>query len=150
MVDGENPDPDPMVHDYTGAWAAQRGVRVPPRTADQAASVLAGMLDDHDLVLFEYFLTDLVGHRGPWPERVEQARRVEALLDATLRAVDLDRHAVVAVSDHGNLEESDHDRHTRRPVPLLAWGRDARTLVERVDAMTALTPVLVDRAGSGP
>lgn len=149
-VDGDDPDPQAMVHDYTGEWAARRGVAVPLRTAREAAGVLAGMLQGHDVVLYEYFLTDLAGHRGSWDERVEQARRVETLVDVVLEAVDLDRHAVVVVSDHGNLEAGDHDRHTTNPVPLLAWGRDARALVDRIDAMTAFTPALVERAGSGP
>jgi len=48
------------------------------------------------------------------------------------------------VSDHGNLEEAGHDRHTRNPVPLLAWGRAARELVDSVETMDALTPALVE------
>jgi hypothetical protein len=137
-----------LIHDYTGAWAARRGIEVPRRTADEAAAVLATLLDGHDLVLFEYFLTDLAGHRGSPEERVEQARRVEDLTDAVLRRVDLDRDAVLWTSDHGNLEESGHDRHTRNPVPLLGWGRGAGEIVGRVTGMADLTPALVGAAGA--
>jgi bisphosphoglycerate-independent phosphoglycerate mutase (AlkP superfamily) len=94
-------------------------------------------------VLFEYFLTDLAGHRGTREQRFEQARVVEELVDAALAAVDLSRDRVVVVSDHGNLEEAEHDRHTLNPVPLLAWGRGARQLVDAVDAMDRLTPALL-------
>ena len=138
-----------LIHDYTGGWAAERGIPVPLRTADEAAEVLAGMLSDHDVVLYEYFLTDLAGHRGSPEDRVEQARRVEDLTDAVLRCVDLDRHAVLWTSDHGNLEETDHDRHTRNPVPLLGWGRGAEAIVGRVTGMTDLTPMLVSADGGG-
>lgn len=140
MIDGDDTAPDPIVHDYTGEWAAMKGIAVPRRTADQAAATLAGLLDDHDLVLYEYFLTDLVAHRGDWDGKVEQARRVEDLVDAVLRRVDLEADTVVLVSDHGNLERGDDPRHTMNPVPLLAWGSRATVLVQRVDAMTAFTP----------
>lgn len=132
-----------LSHDYTGRWMTQRGYPVAERTASEAAVVLARLLSDHDLVLFEYFLTDLAGHRGTREERFDQALRVEALVDAALAAVDLVRHRVVIVSDHGNLEEAGHDRHTLNPVPLLAWGNRAERLVDAVDSMEALTPALV-------
>lgn len=133
-----------LSHDYTGEWMRQRGVEVRPRTAAEAGGVLARLVEGHDLVLFEYFLTDLVAHRGTREQRFDQALRVEALVEAVVGAVDLSRHRVVVVSDHGNLEESGHDRHTLNAVPLLAWGRGARELVDRVGAMDALTPALLD------
>jgi hypothetical protein len=132
-----------LSHDYTGTWMSARGYPVTARTAEEAARVLAGLVARHDLVLYEYFLTDLIAHRGTREQRFEQARLVEALVDAVLGEVDLARHRVVVVSDHGNLEEADHDRHTLNPVPLLAWGRGSRELVETVDAMERLTPALV-------
>src|SRR5262249_9483863 len=53
-----------LSHDFTGDWMARRGVAVPQRTASEAARVLAGLAGEHDFVLYEYFLTDLAGHRG--------------------------------------------------------------------------------------
>jgi len=133
-----------LPHDYTGEWWLERGMEVKRRTAGEAARVLAGLVDAHDLVLYEYFLTDLVGHRGDRDQKLLQARRVEALVDAVVAAVDLDRHRVVVISDHGNLEEAGHKRHTRNPVPLLAWGAGAGDLVRRVSGLEALTPALTD------
>ena len=132
-----------LSHDFTGEWMAERGYPVKTRTAAEAALVLAGLLAAHDLVLYEYFLTDLAGHRGTREQRFEQARRVETLLGAALSSIDLSQHRVVVVSDHGNLEEAHHDGHTLNPVPLLAWGRSADALIDAVTGMEALTPALV-------
>lgn len=142
MLDPEEARDEALPHDFSGEWTRARGIGAKPRTAAEAASVLATLLESHDLVLYEYFLTDLAGHRGTWEERVEQARRAESLVDAALRTVDLARHRVVAFSDHGNLEESDHDRHTRNPVPLLAWGRGGEAWVARVARFEDFTPAL--------
>ena len=137
-----------LSHDYAGDWMGARGVPVPRRTAAEAATLLARWTSEHDLVLYEYFLTDLVAHRGTTVERFDQARRVEALVAAALDAIDLDRHRVVVVSDHGNLEEADHRRHTLNPAPILAWGRGADAFVERVSGMDQLTPALVEEAAA--
>jgi 2,3-bisphosphoglycerate-independent phosphoglycerate mutase len=144
LIEEDDERNETLSHDYTGDWMTARGYPVKQRTARDAARVLSGLLTAHELVLYEYFLTDLAAHRGTREQRFEQARRVEALLDATLATVDLASHRVVVVSDHGNLEESGHDRHTRNDVPLLAWGRGAKDLVDAVDRMETLTPALVD------
>jgi hypothetical protein len=149
-IDDPSGDGIALIHDYTGDWAASRGIDVPRRTADEAAEVLVGLLADHDLVLYEYFLTDLAGHRGSTADRLEQARRAEALVAAALARLDRECDRLVVVSDHGNLEEADHDRHTRNPVPLLAWGARAGRLIDRVSAMTELTPALVEEIGRSP
>jgi hypothetical protein len=149
LIEEDDGRDDALSHDYTGDFMAARGYPVKPRTEADAALVLSGLLATHDFVLYEYFLTDLVAHRGTREQRFEQARRVEALVDAVLAAVDLSRQRVVVVSDHGNLEEAGHDRHTLNDVPLLAWGRDAGELIAAVHAMDALTPALVAESFSG-
>jgi 2,3-bisphosphoglycerate-independent phosphoglycerate mutase len=147
MIGGEEGEAEPIVHDYTGEWAAGMGLPVPRRNAEEAALVLAGLLEDHDLVLYEYFLTDLVAHRGTWEERLTQAARSEALVEAVLGKVDLERQTVVVISDHGNLEQGDDPRHTMNPVPLLAWGLRATELVSRIDSMESFTPGVVATVG---
>jgi hypothetical protein len=143
MLEDDDEGDETLSHDYTGAWMAERGYPVKRRTATQAALVLARLLDAHELVLYEYFLTDLAAHRGTREQRFEQARRVETLVDAVLATVALARDRVVLVSDHGNLEEAGHDRHTKNPVPLLAWGHGSREIVDAVTGMAALTPALL-------
>jgi len=142
MWDKEGTRGEALFHDYSGEWLRQRGYPVPELSTEGAAAVLAGLLDGHDTVLYEYFLTDLAGHRGSWEEKVEQARRVEALVDAVVDAVDLERHEVLVISDHGNLEEGTHKRHTLNPVPLLIWGRGRDVLADRIEQLQDLTPAL--------
>lgn len=143
MWDREGLDGRALFHDYTGARLRERGYPVPQRTAAEAARILVGLLEDHDLVLYEYFLTDLAAHRGTWEDRLEQARRVEALVDGVLGELDRERDLLVVTSDHGNLEDASHKRHTMNPVPLLVWGRGNHELVTRVDGLDDVAPAIV-------
>jgi hypothetical protein len=145
-LEEDEPADRALPHDYTGAWPRRHGYRCRERDAERAARVLAGLLDDHDVVLYEYFLTDLAGHRGTREQRFAQARRAEEMVDAALAVADTSRHAVAVVSDHGNLEESGHDRHTRNPVPLLAWGRGAEDLARRARRLQDLAPAIAGDA----
>ena len=146
MWDAEGRDGAALSHDYTGEWMTRMGKPMPRLDADGAARVLARLVDGFDFVLYEYFLTDIVGHRGNSMQKQEQARRVEALVDAVLLRVDLARHDVVVTSDHGNLEEAEHARHTMNPVPLLAWGPRAASLVERAADLTDVAPAVLRSA----
>ncbi len=149
MMEEEGLRGEALFHDYTGEWLRRRGFLVPRRDARDAGRTLLRLLEAHDLVLYEYFLTDLAGHRGDRAERERQARRAEDLVDAVVADLDAARHTLVAISDHGNLEDASHDRHTLSPVPLVAWGAASKALVARVDALASLTPALVESDGSG-
>lgn len=139
----EGLDGTALFHDYTGEWLPRAGLSGPRRDASSAADVLARLAEGHDFVFYEYFLTDLMAHRGTRDDKVAQARRVEDLVDAVLDRVDADRHTVVVTSDHGNLEEAHHARHTLNPVPFLAWGPGAPALARRVRAMTDVAPAIL-------
>nr|MBP7276187.1 hypothetical protein [Kiritimatiellia bacterium] len=56
-------------HDLTRARLRNRGYDGPLITPAEAARHLIGIARDHDFTLFEYFMTDLAGHRGDEAER---------------------------------------------------------------------------------
>jgi hypothetical protein len=107
---------------------------------EEAGCRLAQLTADHDLVLFESFLTDLAGHRRlPWP-----AEETLALLDRFLHGVLTSLRSgatLVLSSDHGNIEDSSTRAHTLSPVPLLVVGpgaaafRDARAITDVAPAI---------------
>jgi 2,3-bisphosphoglycerate-independent phosphoglycerate mutase len=132
-----------LFHDYTGESLRRFGLSGPRRDAQDAGAILARLLDAHDFVFYEYFLTDLMAHRGGWDDQVSQARRAEELVSAAIERIDPTRHTVVVTSDHGNLEDARHSRHTLNPVPFLAWGRSGDALASGVREMTDVTPAIL-------
>ena len=97
------------------------GEHVPAIEAAAAGAHLAALAARHDLTLYETFLTDLVGH-GRIPMTAGDAlERLDRFLGGLLAARE-PALTLVLCSDHGNIEEPEHARHTRNPVPLIALG----------------------------
>jgi hypothetical protein len=117
-----------LLRDEAVTWDFERdfyrravGEHVPAIEAGQAGAHLAALAARHDLTLFETFLTDLVGHGRVPLSAPDALERVDRFLGGLLAALDASITLVVC-SDHGNIEEPEHARHTRNPVPLIALG----------------------------
>jgi hypothetical protein len=92
---------------------------------EKAGARLARLAQTHDLVMYETFLPDLVGHRRA---QLDPVLFLDQMLDPFLAGL-LEAVApeitIVVCSDHGNLENTQSKTHTRNPVPLLATGPGA-------------------------
>ena len=129
-----------VLWDFTHEIASRHlGYELAVVSPEEAGARLAHLASQHDLVLYESFLTDLAGHR-----RIE-AEWVLSRLDAFLAAVLAHRTpetTVILSSDHGNLEDATTKAHTTNPVPLLAIGPAARCF-EAAMAITDVAPTIV-------
>lgn len=132
-----------LAADLTGtSWRNELQLNVPERSLAKSAEILANLSRAHSLTLFEYFLTDKVGHK-----RVDIApsvllTRLDQFLGALLSELDPTQEALLLTSDHGNLEDVSHTQHTRNPVPLIVYGWAAPYFADATD-LTDVTPALV-------
>lgn len=106
------------------SWIAM-GMDLPPVTREQAATHLAALSRHHSFVLFEYFRTDRAGHKLDPASTAAILEDLDRFLQRLLIELRNTQTMLILTSDHGNLEDSSHDRHTRNPVPLVAIGPDA-------------------------
>jgi 2,3-bisphosphoglycerate-independent phosphoglycerate mutase len=108
----------------------------------EAGRHLAAIAAGFHLTLYETFLPDLAGHRrwGVTPE--EAVTRLDGLIGGFLEAADREL-TLILVSDHGNVEEAGHRRHTRNPVPLLVVGPLAGSFTD-VASLEHVAPRLVE------
>ncbi|MDX1384254.1 MAG: metalloenzyme [Thermoanaerobaculia bacterium] len=118
----------------------RRGIEaeLPPVSPEASGRDLVRLAARHDLTVFDCFLTDLAGHRrfGLVPE--EAARRVDRLVAGLLDERPAEMTLLIC-SDHGNLEEAGHRRHTRNRVPLVAVG-PAREAFAGARSLLDVTP----------
>ena len=109
--------------DLTGTtWRSRLDLDVPERTPEEAGILLTQTARQHACTLFEYFLTDKVGHRRVDLEPVDLLTQLNRFFEGILDTFDPTRDTLLITSDHGNLEERTHTQHTRNAVPLIVYG----------------------------
>lgn len=77
---------------------------------------------DHDLVLFEYFLTDKMGHEQNWEKIEKMIHTVERFIEGVMESIDIEKDLFIITSDHGNSEDLSTNTHTKNPVPCFLYG----------------------------
>lgn len=120
-------------------------------TPHEAGRRLAGLSNDHDFVLFEYWKTDHAGHAMNRGEAIVVLETFDGLLGGLLDAIDMSSTLLVITSDHGNIEDITVKTHTRHPVPLIAAGRRHEEFIARLQNgqaappdLTCVTPAVLD------
>ncbi|HOL17216.1 MAG TPA: alkaline phosphatase family protein [Bacillota bacterium] len=117
---------------------------VEPVTPAEAGRRLVELSQNYDFTLFEYFLSDLVGHSTDH----EEARRVVKTLDCFIGSVaerlNPAETLLIVTSDHGNLEDLGHREHTINPVPALLVGDHhlRRAIAARMTDLTHVLPAI--------
>ena len=132
-----------LYHDFTNATLRKRGYDMPLFSPQYAGKQLARLSQAHDLCLYEYFLTDRVGHFGQMEAAAAEVEKLHEFLTAVLEHTDLTSTVVVVCSDHGNLEDVSVITHTANPVPTLIWGNAPPNSLAAIRSLTDITPFLL-------
>lgn len=133
-----------LYHDFTNQLLVEAGHQVEPRTPEQAAATLAEIVRRHRFTLYEYFLTDRMGHLQDMPGALRVISHLARFVRALLASVDLDRTTVVLTSDHGNIEDLGTRNHTLNSVPTLVWGPAREHIARRVSSLADITPAILE------
>ncbi|GGE03605.1 metalloenzyme [Marinithermofilum abyssi] len=133
-----------VYHDLTRWTLARKDAAVPEIQPEEAAEHLLSLAATADLVVHEYFLSDLAGHR----QDRELIRRVIQDVDRFIGTLAQYKHredVIVLVSDHGNSEDFRVSTHTSNPVPTLIIGpADVPQSTEGWN-LTCITPWLLEQ-----
>lgn len=138
-----------VFHDFTNALLRERGETVNIRSPEEAASVLAEIVATHRFTLYEYFITDKIGHAQDYDAAQRLIPMLAKLIRSLLAEINLDRTTVIMTSDHGNLEDLSARNHTLNPVPTIVWGRHRQSIAARIRSLTDITPAIVDALTKG-
>jgi hypothetical protein len=129
--------------DFTNRVLIERGVDVFERSEAEAADVLARIARENRFTLYEYFITDKVGHA----QDMEKAREVLTSLALFIRELlvrlDLGRTTVILTSDHGNIEDLSSRNHTLHAVPTIIWGAQRELAAARIQTLADITPAII-------
>lgn len=115
-------------------WNTKLGYHLPVITPELAATRLIKMAMRNEFTLYEYFLTDYIGH-GRYPaEFMHFYETFDRFLHAILLQLP-DELTFILVSDHGNLEDISVKTHTRNPALGIAAGRYAKTVAAEIQSL---------------
>jgi hypothetical protein len=138
-----------VFHDFTNRALAERGFTAPAREPEGPAEVLARLAAEHRFTLYEYFITDRVGHAQDEAAALAVLPSLARFVRAVLGRVDLARTTVLLTSDHGNVEDLSVRNHTRNFVPTLAWGPGRDPVARRVRSLADITPTVLEILTAG-
>ena len=133
-----------VFHDFTNRALIERGEDVVPRTPQEAADVLARIVSENRFTLYEYFITDKVGHAQDMDAARTVLQNLAAMIRAVLDKIDLRHTSVILTSDHGNIEDLSSRNHTLNQVPTIVWGANKDRIANRIKTLADITPAIVD------
>jgi hypothetical protein len=117
---------------------------VPVHEPAAAGCIVGNLTQRARFVFYEHWVTDVLGHRRTLRPAADHFALVDSFLEGLTESLDLSATLVMVGSDHGNVEESDHGRHTRNPALGLMWGAGFAEHAERIKRLTDFRPVIED------
>src|ERR1044072_1554930 len=129
--------------DYTNRILIERGEDVSLRSEHEAATVLARIVSENRFTLYEYFITDKVGHAQDMPLAKSILTSLALFIRELLTRLDLNRTTVILTSDHGNIEDLSLRNHTLHDVPTIVWGAQRERIAARIQTLADITPAIV-------
>jgi 2,3-bisphosphoglycerate-independent phosphoglycerate mutase len=92
-----------------------------PITPIEAGNRICGLCRAFDLVVFESFLPDVIGHKRDWEKAQWFCAAFNSFIETIVREKD-PQTTMVITSDHGNFEDFTTGSHTKNPAVLFAVG----------------------------
>ena len=129
--------------DYTNRILMERGEDVAERSEAEAATVLARIVAENRFTLYEYFITDKVGHAQDMDLAKTILTSLALFIRELLIKLDLDRTTVILTSDHGNIEDLSLRNHTLHQVPTIIWGAQRERIAASIKTLADITPAIV-------
>jgi 2,3-bisphosphoglycerate-independent phosphoglycerate mutase len=133
-----------VYQDFTNRILIERGELVETRSPAKAATVLADIARNHRFTLYEYFITDKIGHAQDMPAAKAVLTDLAEFTRALLTKLDLKRTTVILTSDHGNIEDLSLRNHTLHDVPTIVWGFNREHVATCINTLADITPAIVD------
>ncbi len=100
------------------------------------------LFKSYGVCLYEYFLTDKIGHDQNWLMAEKAIGDLENFLTGFLDGMNPDIDTLIVTSDHGNLEDLTSSTHTMNPVPTLIAGKWKQELKEKINQLADIPPAI--------
>lgn len=136
-----------VYQDITNEIFRNRGEDVSLVKPFTAGENLASISLEQDFTLFEYFQTDIRGHKRDTEKAIITIETLDEFLGGYLsmaESVDSteNKMALIITSDHGNIEDLSTSNHTLNKVPALCWS-NFRLRWPELKSICEVTPAIL-------
>lgn len=133
-----------VFHDFSNESLIRENLDVPRFSPADAGAILADLTKANCFTLYEYFITDKIGHAQNFEAAKIYLPPLAAFVREILQRVDLETTTVILTSDHGNIEDLRVRTHTLNDVPTIVWGRRKAEAAGRIKDLSDVTPTILD------
>jgi hypothetical protein len=116
---------------------------LPVITPYRAGENLAALAGEHTLTFFEFWYSDIVGHKGNREESLKVLGMLDEFLAGITAAMDAQNTLLLVVSDHGNFEDWTTPKHTLNPALTLLAGAEIAAVSARLHSLLDIKPALL-------
>lgn len=129
--------------DWTGeGWRRDLGYTDSPvYTPEEAGRKMVELSRQYHFAFFPNWATDMIGHRGSVADGVKMLETFDGVMAGALSLWDMDEGLIIITSDHGNLEDLSHTKHTENDVPTLIIGNE-KHLFRDLHTLADITPLM--------
>ncbi len=133
-----------LAADFTNeGWRDHLGYTdIPVFTPEAAGQQLWTIAQPYHFVFFEHWQTDVLGHGRELSAAIQNFQRFDGFLAGLLAAADLDETLIIMSSDHGNVEDCAHGKHTENAVPTLLFGAQRQSMAGRIRSLIDFAPLI--------
>lgn len=108
-----------------------------------AARRLLRIADNNDFTLYEFFLTDHLGHGRIQDEFDQIYHNLDNFLFTLLNEMNTEKLTLIICSDHGNFEDLSVKTHTNNPALTISAGKNAKELFLSIKDLTDIKPSII-------
>ncbi len=127
--------------DITNRMIRKRGYDIEIITPVRAADNMVRIIDDFQFVFFEYFMTDVYGHKQDSVSLKECIEILSEFMERVLGGIDTEETSVLVISDHGNAEDPSTPEHTLNKVPAILFSGDRGLVNDFAESISSLEDI---------
>ncbi len=124
-------------------WNNKLGYRLRVIKPETAARRLLRLAASNDFTLYEYFLTDHLGHGRYEGDTGELIGMLDEFLFTVITEMDKSKMTLLICSDHGNLEDISIKTHTLNPSLAVSSGLYAEDLFKKIKNLSQIKDAII-------
>jgi len=124
-------------------WNKRLGYKLKVISPKTAARRLLRIASRYKFTLYEYYLSDHLGHLRLANEFEKLFAEMDEFLFTLLNEIGPKKQTLVICSDHGNLEDLSVKTHTRNPALTITAGKAAQKIAETVTDITQIKKAII-------